>query len=123
MIGFYYDPLIFESDSEFENEEPVLIAKATDEPVEQIEHQSQSLHRTLTGKMDKLFRAAKKKLGGSSNSLRESRDLIGENALHHSNSTRTRQTTVSSLQLEVATGNGTGSFERPESDEEIGRGR
>lgn len=65
--------------------------------------------------MDRLFSAARKKLGGSSNSLKESREFP-TNELQHSNSTRTRQTTISSLQLEVGKSD---NFERPDSDTEI----
>lgn len=62
--------------------------------------------------MDRLFNAARKKLHGSSNSLQSPTSLEGElnDHLHHSNSTRTRQTTASSLQL---------GLERPESEQEI----
>lgn len=101
MIGYY----------EFED----CIAKATnnDDKTEEV------IPLKTTKKepkiMDRIFSAARKKLGGSSNSLKESREFQ-TTELQHSKSTRTRQTTASSLQLEVGKSD---NFERPESDAEI----
>ena len=115
MLGFLYEELYSVTESKSETHE--LIAKATaDTPVKETTRQSNKKN----GTMERFFSAAKKKLGGSSNSLKESRDFLGASeSLHHSNSTRTRQTTVSSLQLDTATVNSTSPFERPENDEEI----
>lgn len=65
--------------------------------------------------MDRIFNAARKKFGGSSNSFKGSREFSA-NDLQHSSSIRTRQTTVSSFQLETGKSN---NFERPENDAEI----
>lgn len=65
--------------------------------------------------MEKIFKAARKKLGASSNPNTNSQEFLA-NELQHSSSIRTRQTTVSSLQLEAGK---TNTFERPEKDSEI----
>lgn len=92
------------------------IAKATRTCLEaEAETETDGSTSKISDLMDKLFSAAKKKFGGSTNSLRDSREITTLNELHHSSSTRTRQTTVSSLQLETRDQE----IERPESDEEI----
>ena len=112
MIG-WDDFELFEIATATENKETVLIC----------EEQNTNFERL----MERLFSAAKKKLGGSStNSLRESREIknitnLTINDLQHSTSTRTRQTTINSFQLETCSKSEyeAGTLERPESDNEI----
>ena len=101
-------------------EEDIIIVKATSN-TQYLQCDFKTVRYEAKSVMDKLFNAARRKLHGSSNSLKSSsRDFSSEHPenseLHSSPSTRTRQTTVSSLQLGVGKSN---TFERPESDQEI----
>ena len=101
-----------------------LIAKETESEGYDV-YQNKFVMTTNSNLMERIYAAAKKKLIGSSSSVSKlqingkNTDLGAESSyeLHYNNSTRTRQTTVSSLQLENS--NKLSISERPESDEEI----
>lgn len=100
------------------------IAKATECKVKLDKTRKSPNNQKNPGIMDKFFSSAKKKLvGGLSNSFSASKETIESTSkittteLHYSSSTRTRQTTVSSLQLNCSLKEEI--FEKPESDQEI----